>query len=230
MSDARNPDLLQAEIEALRSRLAEAEDTLQAIRAGKVDALVVGDKLYLMEGLEAASNRFRGEVIAQIDDAVIAIDNEHRITYFNAAAERQYGVVASQALGHPLGAIYDYHWLQPDDAARAAEALQTTGSWRGRNVHVKKSGEEIQVESTVTVLRDAGGAQVGLLAVIRDVTDRIRAEREHAAQRLAPQQALVDADRRKDEVLATLAHELRNPLAPIRNALQIMQLTDEAAL
>src|SRR5256885_6705374 len=169
MSDARSPDLLQAEIEALRSRLAEAEDTLQAIRAGKVDALVVGDNLYLMEGLEAASNRFRGEVIAQIDDAVVAIDNEHRITYFNAAAERQYGVAASQALGHPLDAIYDYHWLQPDDAARAAEALQTTGSWRGRNVHVKRSGEEIQVEWSGAVLSDAGGAGGCRRAVIGGV-------------------------------------------------------------
>jgi len=230
MSDARNPDLLQAEIEALKSRLAEAEDTLQAIRQGEVDALVVGARLYLVEGVESASNRFRGEVIAQIDDAVIAIDNEQRVTYFNAAAERQYGVAASRALGCPLARIYGFQWLYPDDEARANEALRTGGSWRGRNIHVKKSGEEIHVESTVTVLRDAGGAQVGLLAVVRDVTARIQAEREYAAQRLAAEQALREADRRKDEFLATLAHELRNPLAPIRNALQIMQLTDDTAI
>ena len=50
----------------------------------------------------------------------------------------------------------------------------------------------------------------------REVTDRKRAE-----------QALRDADRRKDEFLATLAHELRNPLAPIRNALQILRLSPD---
>jgi PAS domain S-box-containing protein len=226
----KNQEHLLAEIEALKSRLAEAEETLRAIRSGEVDALVVGDKLYVLEGVESASNRFRGEVMAQIDDAVIAIDNERRITYFNAAAERQYDTAASDALGHPLSAICEYRWPHPEDEIRASESLQTAGAWRGRNVHVKKSGEEIQVESTVTVMRDASGAKVGQLAVVRDVTDRVNAELDYAAQRREAEQALRDADRRKDEFLATLAHELRNPLAPIRNALQIMQLTDEAPI
>src|SRR5271165_4812420 len=51
------------------------------------------------------------------------------------------------------------------------------------------------------------------LAVTRDITDRKRAE-----------DALRDADRRKDQFIAVLAHELRNPLAPLRNGLQIMRL------
>jgi len=215
------------EIRSLRQRLAEAEETLRAIRHGEVDALVVGDKLYILEGLEAASNRFRGEIIAQIDDAVIAVDKEQRITYFNAAAERQYGIDASHALGFPLQSVYSFRWLQADDERRAQESLANSGSWRGRNLHIKRDGTQIHVESTVTVIRDAAGAAAGLLAVIRDVTERIDAEREFAAERLAAEQALRDADRRKDEFLATLAHELRNPLAPMRNALQIMQLSDE---
>jgi PAS domain S-box-containing protein len=225
----RSADLV-AEIEALKARLAEAEDTLGAIRQGDVDALVVGERVYLLEGLEAASNRFRGEVIAQIDDAVIAIDTEQRVTYFNAAAERQYGIPASQALGYPLSAIYEYRWPHPGDEARAAQALQERGAWRGRNVHLKKDGTQIHVESAVSVLRDAGGAQIGLLAVVRDVTERVNAERAAAEQRRAAEEASREADRRKDEFLATLAHELRNPLAPIRNALHIMQLTGDAAI
>jgi PAS domain S-box-containing protein len=54
-----------------------------------------------------------------------------------------------------------------------------------------------------------------VLGVAVDITDRVRAE-----------EALKDADRRKDEFLAMLAHELRNPLAPIRNALEILKLAD----
>ncbi|WP_329716254.1 hybrid sensor histidine kinase/response regulator [Ideonella sp.] len=207
---------LLAEISALRMRLEEAEETLRAIRGGEVDALVVGDRLYVLEGVEAASNRFRSEVIAQIDDAVIAVDNEQRVTYMNEAAARQYGVAVSHALGRPLPALYDYRWLDPADAQAAATALARTGSWRGRNVHVKHSGEQIHVESTVTVTRDNAGEPTGLLAVVRDVSERVKVEA-----------ALEDADRRKDEFLATLAHELRNPLAPIRNALQMMQIAPD---
>ena len=217
--DPMDPESLLAETQTLRARLEEAEETLRAIRGGEVDALVVGDRLYVLEGVEAASNRFRSEVIAQIDDAVIAVDNEQRVTYLNEAAARQYGVPVSQALGRPLSALYDYRWLAPEDAQAAVIALAGHGSWRGRNVHVMQSGELIHVESTVTVTRDNAGAQTGLLAVVRDVSERVKAEA-----------ALEDADRRKDEFLATLAHELRNPLAPIRNALQLMQITPDAVV
>src|SRR5262249_45097482 len=61
-------------------------------------------------------------------------------------------------------------------------------------------------------LDDAGGV-VGYVAALLDVTERKRAE-----------EALREADRRKDEFLAMLAHELRNPLAPIRNAAQVLRL------
>jgi PAS domain S-box-containing protein len=204
---------LVAEIEQLRGRLGEAEDTLRAIRAGEVEALVVDHRLYVLQDVESLASRLRNDVIAQMDDAVIAIDEQYRVTYLNGAAARQYGVPASDALGRPLASLYDYRWLDERDEAAAAEALATVGSWRGRNLHVKRSGEAIHVESTVTVMRDPHGQPVGLLAVIRDVSERVKAEA-----------ALADADRRKDEFLATLAHELRNPLAPIRNALEMMRI------
>ncbi len=59
------------------------------------------------------------------------------------------------------------------------------------------------------------GSNGRLVGIVVDITDRKVAE-----------ETLRDTDRRKDEFLATLAHELRNPLAPIRNSLQIMRLSD----
>jgi len=76
-----------------------------------------------------------------------------------------------------------------------------------------RTGEAVWVVYAVVTLRDENGRATGLATVSRDVTERKRAE-----------QALRDADRRKDEFLATLAHELRNPLAPLRNGLQVMKL------
>ena len=76
----------------MRARLEEAEETLRAIRGGEVDALVVetvdGPQVYTLQGLDAETNRFRGEMLAQVSDAVIAVDGEERIIYLNAAAER----------------------------------------------------------------------------------------------------------------------------------------------
>jgi len=69
---------------------------LRAIRCGEVDALIVdsaaGPQVFTLQGLDAESNRFRGEILAQVSDAVIAIDDDDRVTYLNAAAARQYGV------------------------------------------------------------------------------------------------------------------------------------------
>ena len=62
-------------------------------------------------------------------------------------------------------------------------------------------------------MRDREGRIVGASKVARDITERKRAE-----------EAIREADRRKDEFLALLAHELRNPLAPLRNGLEVMRL------
>ena len=79
-----------------------------------------------------------------------------------------------------------------------------------------KDGRRFWALGIVTPMHDAGGKLSGFSKILRDMTDRKRAE-----------EALQEADRRKDEFLATLAHELRNPMAPIRNGLQLLRLTAE---
>ena len=114
---------------------------LRAIRDGEVDALVVesvaGPQVYTLQGLDAETNRFRGEILAQVSDAVVAVDSEERITYLNAAAERLYGVAASGALGQRLSEIYESRWLRPEHEAAATTVLAGRDEWRGENVHVE---------------------------------------------------------------------------------------------
>jgi PAS domain S-box-containing protein len=206
VTDTQTEQSLRAENAELRARLEEAEETLRAIRGGEVDALVVGEQIYMLESADAASNRFRGEVLAQVSDVVIAVDNDNRITYLNPAAERQYGFEAAEVLGRNLDEVLQYRWLRPDDEAAARKALGETGVWRGGNVHVKRGGEEIHVESTVNVMRDGGGAVVGLMAVIRDITERKR--REASAAFLAE---IADAMSRLstvDEIMETVGAKI----------------------
>ncbi|MDB5406562.1 MAG: hypothetical protein JWL84_1474 [Rhodospirillales bacterium] len=161
---------------ALHAQLDEAAETLRAIRSGEVDALVVqssrGPQIYTLQGQDAETNRFRGEMLAQVSDAIIAVDGDERITYLNAAAERLYGFDGPRALGRTLTTIFKSRWLHPQDEAAARTALQERGEWRGENVHVRHDGHELNVESSITVLRGIDGLPTGQLAVIRDVTER----------------------------------------------------------
>jgi len=203
---------LLAENAGLRARLEEAEETLRAIRMGAVDAFVVevaeGPQIFTLQGLDAESNRFRGEILAQVSDAVVVIDDDQRVTYLNAAAERQYGVTASDALGRRLSEIYECRWLRPEDAASAAMALRETGCWCGENLHVTRSGEAIHVESSVSCLHAGSGRRSGVLAVIRDITERKKAEQVRAS---------LEAQLRESQKIeaigslaAGIAHDLNN--------------------
>lgn len=119
---------------------------------------------------------FQAQVLSQVSDVVIASDNEHRITYWNPAAEQLYGFTAAEVLDRPLEEITHYQWLNPTDEAAVYEMLATKGSWQGENWHTTGHGERLHVESTVSVLKDTQGRPIGLLAVIRDITERKRAE------------------------------------------------------
>ncbi|MGE4163379.1 MAG: PAS domain S-box protein [Vicinamibacterales bacterium] len=129
--------------------------------------------------------RFQADVLAQVRDAVVAIDADYRLTYVNEAALRRYGVSEAEVLGRPLHEACEVRWLKPGDEADALESLRTTGQWRGEHVHVTRDGRVIHVESFVSALT---GDRTGLLAVIRDITARRRADQwlatEHAVSRL----------------------------------------------
>jgi len=171
---------LRAENAELRARLEEAEEKLRAIRAGEVEALVVegdaGPRLFTLQGLDAGQNRFRGEMLAQVSNAVLAVDLEERITFLNAAAERQYRVREGDVLGRKLGQIYTRHWPSPEREAAAWAALREHGEWRGEYLQRTHDGRELHVDSTLTALRDADGQTIGHVTTVRDITERKRAE------------------------------------------------------
>lgn len=127
----------------------------------------------------------------------------------------------AKLLGVPatdLDAVPAHVWraaLHPDDApqieARLAEAWQT-GRFHQVYRVVHADGRMLWLEAEAQVVPDAAGAGRRLAGTVRDVTERQAAE-----------EALRTADRMKDEFLATLAHELRNPLAPLRTGLEVLR-------
>jgi PAS domain S-box-containing protein len=117
---------------------------------------------------------------------------------------------------------------------RASEVLEHEAHWFETYGRIARTGEPVRFQSRAQALDRwfdvyafrTGAPQEHRVAVIfRDITAQRRAEesiRFHLADVKTAQNALQDADRRKDEFLATLAHELRNPLAAIRMALGVM--------
>ena len=87
---------------------------------------------------------------------------------------------------------------------------------------MRSDGQRIIVSLTISPIKDESGNVVGASKIVRDVTERKRLEDD--LRRLAAD--LSDADRRKNEFLATLAHELRNPLAPMSNMLEVVKRAD----
>jgi PAS domain S-box-containing protein len=122
--------------------------------------------------------QFKAGILAQIADAVIAVDGDERVTYLNQRAAELYEVDREGALGCELGDLYRCEWLDPDAEQMAYTSLQERGYWQSENVHLTKSGKRIHVETVVSALEGNQGRSAGLLATIRDVTAQKEAEAE----------------------------------------------------
>jgi PAS domain S-box-containing protein len=146
-------------------------------------------------------------------DAIVIRDTDNRIIFWNRGAGEIYGWTAEEAKGKALHAL-----LQTDPAAWAElnARLDQAGTWEGELRQIRRDGSPIIVHCREVLVRDEKKVRLAVLAIKRDVTERKRV-----------MEALKEADRRKDEFLATLAHELRNPLGPIRNAVEIMRLAGD---
>ncbi|RJP19831.1 MAG: PAS domain S-box protein [Candidatus Abyssobacteria bacterium SURF_5] len=119
--------------------------------------------------------RFQANALSQINDAVIAVDEEQRITYWNPGAERLYELSAAEVLGRLLSETVHGDWLDSD---AVNTALAEKNIWSGQNVHVTLIGKRIDVDSVITVLRNKNGEATGKLAVIRDITESKQAEQK----------------------------------------------------
>jgi PAS domain S-box-containing protein len=162
-------------------------------------------------------------IFEHLSDAIVITDLRGNITDFNVGGERMLGYRTREILGKPVSIFHP-----PEDALRirreAFAALATEGTWRSELTFVRRDGSRGVCETVVKPLANARGDIYGAVCVNRDITERRRAEQQ--LQRLNLE--LSKADRRKDEFLATLAHELRNPLAPMRNVLEILRLKEFA--
>jgi len=153
-------------------------------------------------------------IVDSSDDAIVSKTLEGKILSWNRGATRIFGYEPHEAIGKPITLI-----IPPELHAEEQQILEKLrGGERIEHfdtVRVTKDGRRLAISLTVSPVRSADGTVIAASKVARDVSERKIAEQKLRAS----EEALRLADRRKDEFLALLAHELRNPLAPIRYAL-----------
>jgi PAS domain S-box-containing protein len=160
--------------------------------------------------------RLLASIVESSDDAIIGKSLDGIIQTWNAGAERLFGYTSEQAVGRHISFV-----IPPE---RLSEEEQIIASLKeGKRIEhyeterVRSDGQRITVSLTISPIKDDSGNVIGASKIARDVTERKRLEDD--LRRLATD--LSAADRRKNEFLATLAHELRNPLAPMSNMLEV---------
>lgn len=116
--------------------------------------------------------RLQATVLSQVNDAVVAVGLDGRIIFWNRGAERLYKLSAEEAIGKRRDAVYQYRWPTPQQDRAAKEAMASSRFLRGENIHLLWNGEEIHVESSVSLLLSWSGLPAGWLAVMRDITER----------------------------------------------------------
>jgi len=161
----------------------------------------------------------QASLLDEAQDAIMVIGIDRRLTYWNKSAERLYGWPAATALGRTVPELLYPH----GDAAAADQAydqVTRTGEWLGELQPSARTGRRVTTQSRLSLVRDARGLPVSILAIDTDVTERRQLEQQfYRAQRLESIGTLAGG----------IAHDLNNMLAPIMLATELLreQATDD---
>jgi PAS domain S-box-containing protein len=208
MSDNPSVDFDQLSPDELRARLRDAEETLRAIRHGEVDALLInqgdGQRVDTLRGADAP---YRA-LVEQMQEGAVTVNLTGDIVYANQSFA---GLVGAD-LEHVIGSRMN-EFIEVSDRKGLERLLRAgMGVIRTRLQTREKKELEAHISVSHVTLDDVEHRTL----IVSDVSALTKVQKEN---------------RSKDEFLAMLAHELRNPLAPIRTGLQVLRLApgEEAA-
>jgi len=194
-------------IEALEARLSEAEETLRAIREGEIDALIVqgaaGERVYTLRN---ADHPYR-TLVEQMQDGAAILNRDGDVLYCNQSFAALVAAPMQEVVGGSLRRYFSQETLGSIDALLAA-------GFGKRRMHLRASdGRAVDVLLSLTSKTSDEVERHSL--VVTDLTELADAQtgRERAQQQ----------SHAKDEFMAMLAHELRNPLSAISAALEVLQ-------
>ncbi len=172
----------------------------------------ITDRKQADEALRESEERFR----ATFDRAAVGVAHvgmDQRTLWVNPGLCAMLGYTEAEMLERTVLDLTHPEDLDADLVLARRLLAGELPSYRIEKRYLHKTGSVVWGDVAVSMVRDGEGKLKYAVGVVVDITERKQAEK-----------ALKEADRRKDEFLATLAHELRNPLAPVRNALHVMKM------
>ncbi|MGQ4659878.1 PAS domain S-box protein [Lysobacter sp. F6437] len=168
------------------------------------------------ERLRRSEERFRLLVDGVRDYAIFMLDPDGRIASWNLGAEINKGYTAEEIIGEHFSVFYPQEKISEGWPEQELEYALRDGRFEDEGWRIRKDGSRFWASVVITALYDEHGRHYGFAKVTRDLTERRRVD------------TLESQERYLYQFLALLGHELRNPLAPIANAVSILRL--EASL
>ncbi|MFN3650427.1 MAG: ATP-binding protein [Armatimonadota bacterium] len=167
--------------------------------------------------------------LSSIGDGVIATDNEGRVLFMNPVAQVLTGWPQDEALGQPLEEVFrivNHGTREPVEspATRVLREGRVVGL-ANDTVLLSRDGSEWPIADSGAPIRDESGRILGVVLVFLEITERQAME---AALRRQTED-LLSSNRRKDEYIAMLAHELRNPLGALSNAVVLLEQAERGS-
>jgi PAS domain S-box-containing protein len=163
------------------------------------------------EALRLAEERFRLLVERVEDYAIFMLNASGYVESWNVGAERSHGYQAAEIIGRHFATFYTDDDVEQGVPWKDLALTRTRGRLEREGQRLRKTGDTFYANVVLTTMVTERGMLRGFSVITRDLTQTKRVE------------ALEESDRRMREFLAILSHELRNPLAPIRHAVSILQ-------
>jgi PAS domain S-box-containing protein len=160
--------------------------------------------------LRESEERFRLLVESVVDYAIVTLDEEGMITSWNSGAERINRYKATDIVGRHFSRLYPPEDIRANKPWRQLAGARERGRVNEESWRIRSDGSQYWANNVIAALPESESRRRTYYMVTQDLSQRRHAE------------TLADTAQRMHEFIAMLAHELRNPLAPIRNAVALM--------